>query len=174
MDGAIWIPTPPRSWHTLHADATVVSIDCKPVDPSNPYGALKYARITLKGSAVNVVVEGSKDEGDKFNVRYASYGPRKPWELRVPWGAQRASICILFDNVSEDAEDMELVLFFTSTEPRSKDLKHSEYYGQGLVLKAARTEISGHANLIRGGALHDTVLSFDMWQALRERVVTIE
>lgn len=162
MDSTTDIPFPPIG---VDPCATIVSIDNMPVDPSNPYGALKHATITLKGLAVDVIAVEANANADRY--------PYKPYILvTVKWWPCKASIQM----VSDDGHDInkvigDLVLFFTYVYP---DRETGDIHGEALVLKPLRKPITRRMSFVRVGAAQNAKLTQEMVKSLTERVVTIE
>jgi hypothetical protein len=162
MDGNIDIPISP---YGVDPCATIASIDYMPVDPSNPYGALKHATITLKGLAVDVIAVEANANAD--------HNAYRPFILvTVQWWPCKA----LIQMVSDDGDDInkvlgDLLLFCTYVYP---DRETGDVHGEALVLKPLRKPITGLVSFVRVGASQRAKLTQEMVKGLTERVVTIE
>lgn len=176
MDGLIdpaSAPSSEEAFRTQGRCASIASIDCNLVDPSNPYGPLEAATITLKGLVVDITIVPT----DENELGSWPYDLLYPMPIRV--GSQKAGIEMLLDDNSfydrdsfnEAPGDLPLSLFFVSVYAHPH---HDGLVGEGLVLKLRTKENSDQVRFVRFGVMRKSVLDDTVLKALTERVVTIE
>ena len=145
MDGPVWMlqTNPGRvSW------AQIAAIDCKPVDPLNPYGALSSATITLYGWTMDVT------------LNYRDHG------LSALVERGQDHIEAILDDADRQELSMLLLTMLTAYD--------SYAYADGLVLVPVDGSAFRRGHTFRRiGAFRDTRISEDIRQTFERRVVEI-
>jgi hypothetical protein len=151
MDGAVSTFSPPLDEET---SAQIVALDCKLTDPSNPYGALSSATITLEGWTIEVKIDWSVED------------------LRASVYRDKDVIEVVLDDVDEPRKNLMILL----TMMGKLDPVHlgARRYVKGLVLAPVDNELFGPGRLFRRvGAFVNGRISTEMSQALERRIIEI-
>ena len=151
LDCEISFPGPSSN---LQMSADIVALDCKLVDPSNPYGALSSGTITLRGWTIDSEIDWHRS-GNAFAHRGKFY------------------VNVTHDDADADDPRENLVIFLTMLNDLELNFEPVSRV-DGLVLAPVDNNSTKAGQTFRRvGSFWDEDISNETRQALTERVITI-